>query len=439
MKEKKLSCSRILFYGISVCLMVCVARMWRATGVFPYYLARYPAMILCGIYILLKGKLYGRQLLYAALLAGFWMVYIVVRPYQAGALLKSVVCVWIAFIAFAYTVVRSHDEEAFLTSFSDVMIVVAAVSLFFWLFGTMLHVIPGKAMTFEFGGVTRSTVSYFSLYYENAYQKAAFNLLGVQKGLLRNTSVFVEAPAYSSILSFALIIELFVRRHKKRVHVVILIITLLSTLSTKGVLFVGIVALFWLFRDQAGANSRWITLLKTLAVPAVGLAVLLVLYRLLTMKMGTGSYTERTDILMAQLKAWKENLLFGTGFSDLRIAKYITINQQLYTEKGKGYSLGITVTLAYGGLYLLSLYVLPLIRPLFMKMQRYDKSVCLEIAALQLVNFAISNLFTNIPFIMFLSFMYAYFVFPDTVRIREKEKTPAGPAGAAMPAVNMIR
>ena len=67
----------------------------------------------------------------------------------------------------------------------------------------------------------------------------------------RNTGIFNEGPMYNMVLCMALTIECFIRPIKSKVKICILIITIISTLTTTGQLFLLLLGGYFLYKRMS--------------------------------------------------------------------------------------------------------------------------------------------------------------------------------------------
>ena len=113
-----------------------------------------------------------------------------------------------------YTGLVGDGAASLLCKLSDVVALLTAVSLFFFLFGTVLGWIPPSSVTtFYWGESWRTCPTYFHLYYEA--QRIRF--FGVD--LPRNCGVFPEAPGFAAFLVVAAAAEVLLRRRPRYPHV----------------------------------------------------------------------------------------------------------------------------------------------------------------------------------------------------------------------------
>lgn len=233
-----------------------------------------------------------------------------------------------------------------LAKLTDIVTVLTAVSLFCYIFGTCLGILPGaQDTTYFWASETRTCTTYFHLYYE----AQTVDIFGLH--LVRNCGIFTEAPGFAVFLVYALAVELFLREKPRVWRLALLCAAVLTTYSTKAILLAVVVfGLKYLITTPRTILWRRF---KMVVVPAVCVTVAVVAVVLLKDKMNTDSFYIRLDDLFASLKAWRTSPIFGTGYynDDSVIAQFA------YPRPNNGLSMGLPVLLAQGGLFLVALYL----------------------------------------------------------------------------------
>mgnify|MGYP001779044870 FL=1 len=192
---------------------------------------------------------------------------------------------------------------------SKILYFVAIVSLFFWLFGSILHVFnPSQELTIYVSDVPRVKQSYFFLQYEMQKEE----IFGAS-GIWRNTGFFYEGPKYVLLLSLMLAYELFIAKSTSFKRCIIFSITALSTMSMTGVYAIGLIWIFYLFvRYPAGTNrGLFFRALLVLVLFGIGTQVASYFENTFTLKASTASYSTRMDNYQAGFAAWLEKPILG--------------------------------------------------------------------------------------------------------------------------------
>lgn len=278
----------------------------------------------------------------------------------------------------------------FVQKYSDVVFIIASISLFFWLAGSLLDIIePNTYLTSVWADEDGRVISgYYYLYFET--QK--INLLGFEGW--RNTSIFVEGPMFNIVLLVALVNLLFLdKRGKKSINIkaLIIFVSIFSVLSTTGI-FLSIFILLYKFYFRNKLTRKRIFFLLSLS-PILLYAAILFLYNLALDKAQTGSASMRIDDIYAGIRAWLDSPIVGNGYTHLEaIFKYMNMSIRPNT----GYSNGILSTLVQGGITLFLIYFLPFIF-LFIKKGRDMKFVIMMWFVIMF-----STIIDNTPLFLFL-------------------------------------
>lgn len=280
---------------------------------------------------------------------------------------------------------------------ADIVTVLTVLSLFFYLFGTLLDWLPDPGTaTYSWGGTVRTCPTYYNLFYEA--QKIDF--FGVT--LVRNCGVFPEAPGFAIFLVFATATEVLLRDKPRLWRCGVYVAAAATTYSAKAIVLVAAVfALKYIITPSKAWTARR---LKVLLVPLAVLGVLVVAGVLLWDKMQSVSGFMRVDDVLACFKTWLTAPFFGTGYwNDESVIPFFA-----YPDRyNNGLSMGLMVVLAQGGLYLLTLYVLPTVR-LLRRTRGQDR---LRMAAFALMVFGLlftSNIAYNFLMLLFLAVFMEY-------------------------------
>lgn len=298
----------------------------------------------------------------------------------------------------------SKNKECVWNCFVNLMVLIACISLVFFIGGTILNIIPAsRTATFEWA-YTRQCRSFFNLYYEA-------QRLNTSNGFLqRNCGIFTEAPMYSFLLCMAISVEVFLKKYPNKIKCIILAVTVLTTQSTTGYLFL-LMVLFLLYVNNAFLTNK-MTVKKLLFIIVVIIAVFVVV-QVLDQKMsfssGSNSTQTRTDHLIACIQAWFHSPIWGVGYQNLdSVLSYASTDQ--------GMSVGFPYMLASSGVFLTGTLVFPLLYNIlsFFK-QRRLKLLFFELTVMMLYFF---TAVTSTPIILF---FIAYITVTNTARL----STPA--------------
>ena len=294
----------------------------------------------------------GRQVTAAlwwrvGVLAAFLAVYLLATRYNGIRFVLYYAAPLLLLTWYAGTV--GDGGEGLIHKLSDLVLAVAAVSLFFYLFGTVLGWWRPQITTFYWGESLRICPTYFHLYY--AAQRITF--LGLD--LPRNCGIFPEAPGFAVFLVIATAAEALLRARPRVWRCVLLAVATVTTVSVKALLLTAAIFvmrfLLWPSRRVARI-PRW-------GLVTAGAVLVLVSAVLLWDKLSSVSGAMRLDDVVACWRTFVRRPLFGTGYwNDASVVPFFS-----YPDRyNNGLSMGAAVLLAQGGLYLSALYWLPLAR-----------------------------------------------------------------------------
>lgn len=293
----------------------------------------------------------------------------------------------------------------------------ATLSLLFWLFGSILDIIPGRtSKSYVWAGLTLKTYSYYGLYFENPIQSEQV-LFGMN--FLRNTGVYTEAPGYAGVLLYAIVLE-FVKGKERRnkARLIILLCTLVSTFSTKGILVLIIVIMIdYITSKESTSRIRWI--LKNVLSVILIIAGFIACNFIIEDKSTTGSYMVRLDDVHASIKAWASSPIFGVGYNNLdEISRYFKVSRMTGSV---GLSMGITALLAEGGLWHIVFDYGAFATAIKCKALKKYKHEIFIFSLMVFVNLLISNSGFSTLMIITLAFGYATNCIKEGPNIGERE------------------
>lgn len=293
-----------------------------------------------------------------------------------------------------YLGVKDNQGEPFdlLFKLDDIVCVLTVISLVCFVFGTCLDVLPGaRVVEYYFANQDRSCTTYFHLYY------AAQTMLMFGRDFVRNCGIFAEAPGFAIYLIIAFAVEMFLRDKPRLWRCAAICLAALTTFSTKAILLVLLVIglKFLISPNKSVVMFRF----KVVVLPAVAVVLLAAALILLKDKMNTDSFFIRLDDLFASAKAFRTSPLFGTGYyNDQSI-----IDQFNYSRPNEGLSMGLAVLLAQGGLFMMALYLVPMVWCIF----RFPKEQRLRMLAF-FVSYLGLLFVTNMPFSFLALFLLAF-------------------------------
>lgn len=241
-----------------------------------------------------------------------------------------------------------------LHTLSNIVLVICAISIVFYIFGTLLNYIPPT----ENYGVLGWGSTYYRGFFHVYYDGQTTDFLGLT--LVRNIGIFNEAPMFAYVIVLSTYYEMFLGKFSKG-KIAILIAATITTLSTTAITFMSVFIVIML-RDRL-KNKRVIWFF---IMPAVVLTAIVVAVSVLHSKLMTGNFSgmTRTDDFYAALKSFMQHPIVGNGYNNTRALDMFRTGLRAklrWDEKGSGLSTGVGGILSNGGLLWGTFYLLPVI------------------------------------------------------------------------------
>lgn len=230
--------------------------------------------------------------------------------------------------------------------YSNIVIVLAVVSLIMWMLCSLLGIIPLTMQIPSYwtqGGYLRFISTYWGIYFETQH----FSLFSIEAW--RNTGIFNEGPMYNMILCTSLAIECFIRLKKSTVRIVILVLAIITTVTTTGQ-FLLIMLLFWTFIKKISRKQQKLLILffpVLFYCTCIGINVLM--EEKLESEKGSSSVDTRSDSIGKCLEVGFEHPVLGVGL----MSGKVRIRSLVLDE----HSNSLFELFAYGGLYVVTLYI----------------------------------------------------------------------------------
>ena len=278
---------------------------------------------------------------------------------------NGIVFIVVPMILFLLLFSNYDDMQCYWIAFSNIMVIVAIVSLLFYFLGSVFNIIkPSGIATFLYDGTYRTCKTYYGIQYE-AQTAQTVTILG----RYRNCSFFIEAPMYCAMLLYALFSEIAFRTEIRKFNVIVLTVAIVTTLTTTGIIvIVALIIVRILTADSITRNSY----IKIIAIPGLFLIGILVFEYVLQFKLsssaGIGSYNVRLDHMIACLKMWLRRPFFGYGYD----ADDVFYG---FTRYRQGMSIGLLDFLARFGVLSFFLYIIPWGVCVYITVKRKDKRI----------------------------------------------------------------
>ena len=255
----------------------------------------------------------------------------------------------------------------------------------------------GHQVFYQWANAIRKTFTYNYLYYET--QRDIVNGVTV----IRNTGIFIESPGYTSYLVYALLIELIYKKNKNLTRITILVLTMLSSTSTKGFLFLLELTILMYYFSKSGKGEIK-QVIKIFGTIFLLIAVIYLAYVILLQKSATSSFLIRQDDLFSALNVWKEHILFGIGYGKTENI----INNFTVSRSNNGLSMGLTLLLAQGGLYMFFIYIFAFAAAYKSANRQAERNKILIVGIIALSDMFVSVVVYNTHIIFLITMAYAY-------------------------------
>ncbi len=298
------------------------------------------------------------------------------------------VVILIGFLLYNLGLINKGQKYRFLLKISNIIVILAAISLIFYFLGSVVHLIyPSNQMYYTWGG-DRFIPNYYNIYYETQ----TIHLSG--REFIRNSGIFTEAPMYAFILSIGLMCELFVRKNLNKIAVGILIVTILTTLSTTGILIMMSLIFFKIL--IVISKSKYRKMLFRIIIPLLIIIGVVIGGYFLINKIHqgngkTGSFSVRMDDFRVGFEAWKSHKLLGWGYNQYDyVRQYMNL---VLRGTDIGGSSGLLAVLPEGGLMQLLIYI----APIFLSISYSIKKKNIGYAIVSIILFVLLTV-TKIPY-----------------------------------------
>lgn len=254
-------------------------------------------------------------------------------------------------ILIIYFAKNNQASYLFFKYYSNIIFFLAIISLIFFPFTNVLHIIPSMGdILVSWRGVSPFH-NYLYLFFNNEYSNYTANII-------RNTGIFAEAPQYGLNLIIALMYELCICTKTRILNIVILCIAIITTVSSGSI----IVMLIMLYTKLLATDSdnKYTGFFKLFFSIILLIAFLYIILKLFGEKVSTGnSFNIRVDDFRSGFSSWKLHPLFGNGYgNDDAIQQFVGNFRSWNKSNGIiGFSNSLAMILSNGGIALLLIYV----------------------------------------------------------------------------------
>lgn len=258
-----------------------------------------------------------------------------------------------------------------LVAYGKILSIVAAISLFFWLFGSFLRIIKPSGVVYSSWGARSGNYNalptYFNLYFES--QDNDLNL-SIFQGVAKNTAIFSEAPMAALNFSIGLLTQLFNKKSKwDKCRKIVLILGILSTFSITGYIFLLLLAMIRIgIQNKAKMSNNFRYFIVILSLVCVIAAVSFLYNSKINANMA--SVSVRKDDYKVGLRAWLSSPLLGIGIQNYTGLKNFMESWRYFNT---GFSNSVMDILSGGGLYLAAGYLFCFVKGII-NSYRYNKN-----------------------------------------------------------------
>ncbi|WP_162924059.1 O-antigen ligase family protein [Apilactobacillus bombintestini] len=313
------------------------------------------------------------------------------------------------YILYFYFSELENNNHIFMKTIEKIIVFIACISMIFWILSN-IGIPFNSSLSSEWGALpnqVRELPGYFYVHFVTQQS----NLSSIH--LIRNSSFFSEAPIYSYVLSIGLLIKLFVLECKKNDwEMYILLITILSTMSITGIIVAMLSLSYYYFVIY---NINLLSTLKkrkgVYAFATIIILLFLVLYEkfIKSDHSPLSSPSIRADDFKAGFMTFIHHPLVGSGLDNTN-AIVQNMNKDRY-----GFNIGISTgfieALAYGGIYLISFYIVPTLMSFKCSKKTFGLGV------FTFILFILTTVYSLYIYLVLLSYLFATYLKKENVHI----------------------
>ena len=238
-----------------------------------------------------------------------------------------------------------------LFKFVKIVSMICMFSFIMWILFSILHIMgPTNTINVVWAKPYSTIDSYFFVHFDVQYVTFIF-----ENPIIRNTGIFTEGPMFAFVIIIAMLINnSFIINNKRKVlYNIILLITMISTFSFTGIICVLVIFIYNIIKRiialDKDLRKKFIVIISVIIVVLMPLIIVFSIK-----KIGTSSASHRETDIINGLQTFIESPIVGKGINHERLT-------ELDYEVGYGYSNSIIPILTDGGLFLLFVYIMPMI------------------------------------------------------------------------------
>lgn len=337
--------------------------VYHANSLKDYHLLELSVAVTYALLLLLlysgQIRLYSSQMIGVVVLVLHSVIYLCVRQEEISS--TDFGFLFVLGLPALYLLFSQLHERGMLTKLisklNTVVTALAVISLYYWIFGVMLDWLYPNMYTCITWGRFGWIYGYDGLHFEVQLDTTFFP----DQYIFRNSGIFAEAPMFNLWLNIALAIELFLRDKPSKFRVLILAVTVFTTMSVTGILFLALTVVLYLILHHQTMGTVKRGFLVALSVVFILPVLVLIISYSMQLKVGTESYEMRLSDYTSGIKLWMQDPVFGSGYGNLQ-----SLMEYTYSPDGViGFSNSLTAVLGTGGLWMALLFYIPLFGAIF--------------------------------------------------------------------------
>lgn len=352
-KIKKLQLEKIVMYLWMLLLIIdCFSIYYKIAG---YRITQVANIIITFIILLiskpftLKTRKQNAYVLLYILLSFTFLI--LICDYKYVGFITGTVIPMVMFFCFFCINLTYNKIKWVLFCFENLILIIAGISLLFYILGTVYKfILPTSIYSASYVGWSDWNYnSYYGLYFEG-HRTYFFG-----RTIIRNIGIFLEAPVFAYVLVLAIYIEMFLRKNTRKLSLMLLAFTIITTFSTTAIALTLILVFIYVYLNYM--RYSWLKLLLPIVVIAVFFVVLTVILDKLAA--GNDSGTDRMCDFIACWRAFAAHPLVGIGFNNVSgVDPYRDIFKG---NRLGGMSSGIPFVFANGGIVHAMIYIFPML------------------------------------------------------------------------------
>lgn len=302
-------------------------------------------------------------------------------------------CIPFLYLYFSANSLEKNTVSYLLSTLSKLITILATFSIFMWLTCSVLKLLSPSSYTLLNWGVPHYIPSFYNLYFET--QKV--NLGSLE--FMRNTFIYPEGPIYSFVLSFALIFSVFIKEKKlSSFTALVLMMSILTTGSSTG--FIVIAGVIFLKKVIDVKDKKLSMVILFIAVLILCVVAIMVIFQ--KQEDNGNSLNVRLEDISIGFNIWFQHFLTGVGYGNYsEILSHMNL-RRLSFNGNTGFSSGLALIAAYGGVPLLMNYLLPIFNGVKVGMKRGIKYLIFSL----LILFLLVTTIVQVNYIILTSLVY---------------------------------